>query len=1057
MIERTGTIVRRRAVRPAWLFLLWLCLPIGCASIGDRATVPVERGAAWSVQPFASEAVDERPARQVDVLLDSALRARGLSPHAGDGSRVGSRTRAAARPRSADARYELSGTVRRWEPPRRPGARGTIALDVTLIDRDSGERLLQRSAVRRGGARDGMTALATAVLDELLAPLRATGAVRDATNTATAPVAVAVDELRASGASADGVMLAVRSLPATVPVDAATVDALRGRSTALFYADALPVALLAQFDRVVLEPDNTDAAERRAVARDGAALFAYLSIGEVGPARAWGASVEDDWVLGRNEAWDSCVMDLRHPGWADHVVDRVDALMADGYDGLFLDTMDSFSLHARTPVARATQAAGLAALIERIVQRHPDIRLIANRGFEVLDAVGEHLEALAAESLYASWDNVAQRYGPVAANDRAWLLGQLERARDRYALDIIAIDYVPPAERERARAVASRIAAHGFVPWVATPALDHVGVGALDVLPREVLLPYDSRVNGAQESAEVHRLLATPLEYLGYVPVYHDLATRGLPPASLGGRYAGIAYWAREPQTDGELQAWLALQVRDGVRIALFGTHIVEAGSPLAALTGLQGITTLAAGRTRVRHQDDLLGFEQAMPTRFEPLGLQPRSVSAANRVHLSLEDASGRTADPVVTGDWGGVAITPAVIEVDLDDTVRWRLDPFAFLSRSLDLQRAPMPDVTSEGGARLWMAHIDGDALPSWSELPGRRLGAEVIRDRILDRWPLPHTVSVVEAELTRLSAVADRRARMVSVARELFARPEVEIASHTFSHPFLWGPVRDAPTSGTANLPVGDYRYSAEREVAGSAAFIDALLAPPGKRTRVMLWSGDALPGEDALAAAERAGLANMNGGLTTITHAYPVLHKVTPMARTVGERVQVYAPIMNENVYTNSWQGPFDGFRRVIETLELTERPRRLKPINIYYHFYAGTKAAAVRSLEEVYAWSTAQDMHPVTVSDYTSRVNVFRTAGMARTLDGRFRPSGLGALGSLRLVGEGDGPDERRSEGLSAVRRLHDGVYLTVRPDTEVLLALDGAAGVVTTERRDGLE
>ena len=68
---------------------------------------------------------------------------------------------------------------------------------------------------------------------------------------------------------------------------------------------------------------------------------------------------------------------------------------------------------------------------------------------------------------------------------------------------------------------------------------------------------------------------------------------------------------------------------------------------------------------------------------------------------------------------------------------------------------------------------------------------------------------------------------------------------------------------------------------------------------------------------------------------------------------GQELQVYAPVINENVYTNLWTGPYYGFRRVLETFALTESPRRLKPIDVYYHFYSGAKVAGQQAWAEVY--------------------------------------------------------------------------------------------------------
>ena len=1081
-----------------------LCITItvaACAS-GSRtasdADARLDGGASWVLLAPVSRGADTRAPESVQVLAETRLRAGGVSrlvsvptgpgslvrtnsdesgngngngngnESGGMGGGMGGAARDAAllRAREDGHDHAVAIEIEEWNAGLRPGDRPRVALSVEVIDVADGALRHRERAVRTGRAGAGLAGTATRVVEALFDDLAIARSDADAGDRVgrTTPDAIAGDLMAGadplSGSDDPGSLAAVaqalRSGGALAPVgfglraargaptvDAATADALDGRATAFFYGTSPPLAPLAQFDRVVLEPDNIRAEELADLSERGAATFAYLSVGEVGPARTWSTRIDASWVLGRNESWDSRIMDLGGTGWTGFLDARVDQLVAAGYDGLFLDTMDSYRLTATAPASLARQAQGLGDFVRRTKARYPALRLIANRGFEVLDTVGPYLEAIAAESLYARWDNEAMRYVAVPRDDRDWLLGQLDAARERHGLDVIAIDYLPPARRDEARAVAARIASHDFVPWVATPSLDHIGVGAIDVSPREVLLPYDSRVNGKQSNAEVHRLLATPLEYLGYVPVYHDIATLGLPDTNLAGRFAGIAYWSRGTRTAAGLPAWFEAQVDAGVPIALFGAQWIAPGSSLAARLGVVVESPIDADSARTRTQDDSIGFEKSIAPRLESIGRQALSTSNANLVHLGLVDGSGRQADLVLTGPWGGLAAHPGVVDLDLEDKVHWIVDPYAFLARALQLPEAPMPDVTSEGGKRLWLAHIDGDALPSWAELPGRQLGAEVIRDRIISRYRLPHTISIVESEMTSFPAYDDRRERMFAVARDLFAMDHVEIASHTFSHPLRWEllAAHDGG-AGVHNLPVGDdYRYSPDREIGGSVAFIDGELAPPGKRTEVMLWSGDALPNAADLAAAKAAGLENVNGGLTTITRADPVLSLVTPMARTVDEHVQVYAPVMNENVYTNDWLGPFDGFRRVIETFEMTEYPRRLKPLSIYYHFYAGTKAASVRSLEEVYDWSLTQDIHPTTLSDYARRVRVFRDAGLARRLDGSWRLDGLGDLRSVRIIGRAGQLDVDASPHVTSARALQDGLYLATDGSDTVHVAL----------------
>ena len=798
-------------------------------------------------------------------------------------------------------------------------------------------------------------------------------------------------------------------------------------SIAFFYGANPPVGSLSQFDRLVLESENLRPSELSNLKQHGNETYAYLSIGEVNPQRSWAGLIKPEWTMGVNTHWNSTVMDMTSEGWHRFVLQRVDLLLQQGFDGLFLDTMDSYQLFATDQTSLASQQTSLANLIQKIKLQHPSVKLISNRGFEVMNRIGKHLEAVAAESLYSRWNNAAGSYQPVPDADRQWLTTKLTEVKNAHNIDVIAIDYVAPEDRSKARDVANRIASHGFVPWVSNPSLDYVGISNIEIVPREVIMMYDSTVNGPIEESEVHTLLAMPLEYMGYVPVYHNMATDGLPQGILKGAYAGVAIWNRGIVKDKNYPAWLAKQLDDKLPLAMFGSLGTELTDSLAAKLGITAVSNIDQFTLRPVTSGPLIGFESPAPERIDQFGMAVENSDSQNTSQLSYKDKYGVKIDTVITAPWGGLAIHPTILDPGFDSFKRksWVIDPFEFLKTTLQLVDAPMPDITTENGRRLWFSHIDGDAMPSWAELPGRQLGSEIIRDKIIKRYKLPHTISVVEAEMS----TPGREGRMQQTARDLFALDYVEIATHTYSHPFHWQRLQRGSLSGEHNLAVPDYRYDLDREIGGSAEYINANLAPPGKKTKVMLWSGDAIPLADALATADKYGLINMNGGNTTISKSKPTVAAISPNVRTVDGWTQVYAPIMNENVFTNEWLGPFDGFRRVIETLEMTEQPRRIKPANIYYHFYAGTKMASLRSLEEIYDWSMEQDILPVLSSEYILKVPYFRTAGVARHLDGRWKVSGLGTIKSLRTLEKNSYPDLSGAPSLIGTRETHDATYI----------------------------
>jgi hypothetical protein len=253
-------------------------------------------------------------------------------------------------------------------------------------------------------------------------------------------------------------------------------DADERAGVAFFYGSQPSAHALGRFREVVVEPAGVGRATLARLQSTGTAVHAYLSVGE---RRRDGADGEPppDGVLGANEAWQTLVVDPASDLWRERLVKQAQSLAAEGYDGLFLDTVDSFRRFVTEPSAVEHRWRSLAELVRSLHRTFPGLRLLLNRGFELLPEVAPCIDAVVAESLFRGWDPVRRRYVEVASDDRAWLAARLREARDRYGLEAIAIDYVPADAPALARRTARAIAGLGFVPYVATPALDTVGVG----------------------------------------------------------------------------------------------------------------------------------------------------------------------------------------------------------------------------------------------------------------------------------------------------------------------------------------------------------------------------------------------------------------------------------------------------------------------------------------------------------------------------------------------------------------------------------------------------
>ncbi|MFM0014332.1 bifunctional glycoside hydrolase 114/ polysaccharide deacetylase family protein [Paraburkholderia sediminicola] len=822
--------------------------------------------------------------------------------------------------------------------------------------------------------------------------------IRAATRTLAVLAIAAPALLHASTPSAAG---------ASDPSDAGATP--RQPSFALYYGNDPPVELLSAYDAAVVEPDSgfNPLAHRL----PHTTWFAYASVGEVLPSRSYYADLPKAWLTGHNESWASRVVDQSQPGWPAFYVDHViKPLWDEGYRGFFLDTLDSWQLVAKTDDDRARQRAGLAAVIHAIKASYPDAKLIFNRGFEILSQVHDLAYAVAFESLYRGWDQAQQRYVEVPEADRAWLLGQAKTIREQYHLPVISIDYCLPADRACARDTVTKIRALGIVPYVTDGALSTMGVGVLEPLRRRILVIQDPPARTDLNVSPGVRFLAMPLNYLGYRIDYRD-AREPLPQGDLRNRYAGIVLWLNNdvPRAK-DYRTWLAAQIDAGPPVAVFTSFGAQLDPALAEKLDLQIVHGQPAnGRLDVESYDaKLMGFE--MKPRPDSHDFTAVRVGSQSRSLLRL-----RSGDFVIDGaaltPWGGYAMRPfGIYDLGAVNQARWVMQPIAFLQAALRLPPdMPVPDTTTENGRRLLMSHIDGDGFASRAEFSdGGHINTDAMPQysgdvlyRLLRNSGIPTTVSLIEGEVSDDGPYKAFAPHLRTIGKRIFELPNVEVATHTYTHPLQWMRVTGLGVSGTRDVQteggsqtssnglsinIPGYRFNIDREIKGSIDYLDRQVAPTTKPVRVVLWSGDCQVPSPVLKAAYDAGVLNMNGGDTLITKNYPSWTAIAPLGVMKDGYYQVFAPNQNEELYTALWQGPFYGFSRVLETFAMTDQPIRFKPMDIYYHMFSGTRYASVKALQQIFDTVLRQSVTPVFASEYARKVLDFLDVSIARDGD-----------------------------------------------------------------------
>lgn len=804
-------------------------------------------------------------------------------------------------------------------------------------------------------------------------------------------------------------------------------------SVAFWYAPQPPLTELTQFDWVVFESAQVSSADVSFVRKQGSTPFAYLSVGEfngnVGALEREGLLEARSSV--RNEAWDSQVMDLTSAIWRSYLLRRAAALSEQGYAGLFLDTLDSFQLLPDSE--HEAQRKALVGFLRELKQQQPGMMLFFNRGFGVLPELPNSAAAVAVESIHAGWNAVSRTYGDISQNDRDWLEARLKPLREQ-GIPLVAIDYLPPERREEARKLAARLQGEGYIPFVSTPQLDYLGISSIEVQPRRIAMLYDP-TEGDFSRNQGHTKLASLLEYLGY-RIDYLAADQSLPQRPARGLYAGVVTWMTSgPPVDSQFFSdWLSARLDERVPVVFLAGLPVDNDMLLQRL-GLQRTPEpLREKPERVEHDRELLGhFEAPLPRRTRDIPAITALKNGPQPV-LSMADGHGQTYTPVVIGDWGGMALSPFVLDEEGEQT-RWILDPFAFLQRALRLPPLPRPDVTTENGRRIATVHIDGDGFISRAEVTGTPYAGQMVLDEFIRPYPFLTSVSVIEGETGPRGMFPHLAREVEPIARQIFAEEKVEVASHTFSHPFFWQPEvvkrREDfnPEYGFKMAIPGYDQIDFEREIIGSRDYINSRLTSPDKPVKLLFWSGDALPDAQTIELAYASELLNVNGGNTVLTNAYPSLSRLYPLLRPTTGGIQYYAPIANENVYTNLWKGPYYGFRGLLETFELTEHPRRLRGLHLYYHFYSGTKQASIRTMRQIYQRMVEAQPLSLWMSDYLRRLHGLHQASLARREDGSWRIRGLDGLRTLRLDAELGWPDLLRSRAVAGVRELPQGRYV----------------------------
>jgi len=769
------------------------------------------------------------------------------------------------------------------------------------------------------------------------------------------------------------------------------------KSAIVYYGSNISYPIAGSNDYIIVQPDETKTYTHGfGLYKDK--IYAYINIGEIDKDNQSYKMIKKSWKVAQNKAWNSDVLDINNKDYQTFLLNEIQKLHKKGFKNFFFDTLDSYEFYAKTKKQKQQARKSLVSFIKKVHRTFPNTKIILNRGFHIIDEVHNDVTAILFESYYKGLDSKLN-YTDVTQDDRKWLDTYLFKIK-KYNLDIICVDYLPLLKIKDSDEVIKKLQDKGFIPYISTKELDVYGRSSKNSIKREIL----TLTNNIKDKGETSPQLigSVVFEYLGYIQDIKQVDENSkLPTMAELTKYAGVVIWFDNSyKNSSKLLQWIEKVKKMGIKIAFasnFGIDFEEDYIKELSLH-VEG-TDKKPSINKIVLKDKMMGYE-LQPSKNIPLYIDTNITKPL----YVLEDKNHKKTTLSAITPWGGYSVGYAFTDEINKDSV-WTINPFSFFTQALRLKKLVVPDPSTQNGKRLFFAHLDGDGSMNRVEYNPKLFSEQVIYKDVLKKYKVPQTMSFIVSEISADGLYPKLSPQLIKTARKIYALKYIEGASHTFSHPFFWEKIKDDKLSAKYRLKPKGYTFSLEAEIVGSINYLNHIIMPKDKpknlKVKTLLWSGDCIPQINALEYVYKHGFLNFNGGDTTITNIKPWQSLIAPLGMKRGEFWQIFTGEQNEDVYTHDWTREFWSYKNVIQTFKLTNSPRRFKPINIYYHFYAGEKRASLNALHKVFDWALSQDIFPIFTSEYIPKVMDFYEVSILNEKD-RWKFYGMKDLHTLRV-------------------------------------------------------
>ncbi|WP_194851980.1 endo alpha-1,4 polygalactosaminidase [Nonlabens antarcticus] len=213
--------------------------------------------------------------------------------------------------------------------------------------------------------------------------------------------------------------------------------ALTAQQSALFcYGDFYPQEI-SGLDYVVVEPILFTAADVSVLKSQNKKVLAYISLGEVSAVASHYAAIKTE-TLAKNDIWNSYVLDISAPKTRESLMSLIEEHLAvKGFDGIFLDNIDNYTIWGPTPEKKEA----LLSFLQDVKSRFRESVLMQNAGLLILKETSPYIDIVAVESVASDYNFTNDTYRLRTKKGFEDRLTEIDTARKATDVPFLLIEY----------------------------------------------------------------------------------------------------------------------------------------------------------------------------------------------------------------------------------------------------------------------------------------------------------------------------------------------------------------------------------------------------------------------------------------------------------------------------------------------------------------------------------------------------------------------------------------------------------------------------------------